>query len=61
MSATTANQQWLQFRLDDPEVAGVTVHPGDGDVFSLTKQMIARSGRVGSHTRSKSSPGNSRT
>lgn len=46
MSATTANPRWIQFRLDDPDVAGVTVHPGDGDVFSLTKQMIARSGRV---------------
>lgn len=46
MSATAADQQWIQFRMDDPDVAGVTVHPGDGDVFSLTKQMIARSGRI---------------
>ena len=31
--------------MGDPSVAGVTVHPEDGDLFSLTKQMIERSGR----------------
>ena len=46
MSTTTAAKQWIQLRMADPGFAGVTVDPGDGDLFSLTKRMIVRLGRV---------------
>ena len=46
MSVATTKKQWIQLRLGDPNLAGVTVHPEDGDLFALTKQMIARSGRI---------------
>ena len=45
MSSVIKNS-WIQLRMDDPSVSGVTVHPEDGDLFSLSKQMIARSGRI---------------
>ena len=32
--------------MSDPALAGVTVLPENGDLFSLTKQMIARSGQI---------------
>lgn len=32
--------------MGDPGLAGVTIHPENGDVFTLSKQMIARSGRL---------------
>ena len=45
MSDAIKKNPWIQLRMDDPSVAGVTVHPEDGDLFSLSKQMIARSGQ----------------
>jgi hypothetical protein len=46
MNVATPKKQWIQLRLGDSSLAGVTVHPEDGDLFSLTKQMIARSGQI---------------
>ena len=46
MGVATDKKQWIQLRMGDPDMAGVTVHPEDGDLFSLTKQMIERSGRI---------------
>ncbi len=48
MGVSTAKKQWIQLRMGDPDLGGVTVHPEDGDLFSLTKQMIARFGRLAS-------------
>ena len=45
MSSAIRNS-WIQLRMDDPSVSGVTVHPEDGDLFSLSKEMIVRSGRI---------------
>jgi hypothetical protein len=49
MGVATTRKQWIQLRMGDPAVAGVTVHAEDGDLFSLTKQMIERSGRIAAH------------
>lgn len=46
MSAAIKKNPWIQLRMDDPSIVGVTVHPEDGDLFSLIKQMIARSGQI---------------
>jgi hypothetical protein len=46
MTVASVNKQWIQLRMGDPSLAGVTVHPENGDVFALSKQMIARSGRL---------------
>ena len=46
MSATIASNTWISLRVGDPAVAGVTIHSQDGDLFALTKQMIARAGRI---------------
>jgi len=46
MNAAPAAKQWIQLRMADPGLAGVTVDPGDGDLFSLTRQVITRLGRV---------------
>ena len=40
------DRSWIQLRMDDPTLGGVTVHPEDGDLFSLGKKMIARSGLI---------------
>jgi hypothetical protein len=46
MTVANAGKQWIQLRLGDAELAGVTVHPENGDVYALSKQMIARSGQL---------------
>ena len=46
MIVATTKKSWIQIQLNDPALAGVTVHHEDGDTFALTKQMIARSGQI---------------
>ena len=48
MSTVTTSKSWIQLRMGDPTVAGVTVHREDGDLFSLGKELIARSGQIAS-------------
>lgn len=46
MSATAPARQWIQIDMADSSLAGVTVRPEDGDLFSLSRQMITRLGRI---------------
>ena len=50
MSLATTNRQWVQLHLSDPHVAGVTVTPPEGDdLFSLSREMVMRAGRLAAH------------
>ena len=46
MSVEIETKPWIQIHLTDPALAGVTVHPEDGDSFSLPKQRIAKYGHL---------------
>ena len=46
MMPVATRKNWIQLRLGDPQLAGVTVHAEDGDLFSLSKRMVARAGMI---------------
>lgn len=48
MSTLSTSKSWIQLRMDDPTLGGVTVHRGDGDIISLGKELIARSAQIAS-------------